>query len=216
MQGRLVTSPTTIVIRDTDTAALVVAVIGLSLAIASLVWQAATFSLSGPRVRVYLAEGLRNPVTGALMLSPLDAYPAHTLQQLQASGFSEHVVGVQAVNHGRLAATVVGWSLDFGAGPSHVNPGDPRNPPLPYRLESHSDATWYTQLDPLRAMQPNFADQSVEGSRARGVVRLADRRTAMSSDSMVIRADRVTFEPAPRGAAARLARGLPGGVLRRR
>jgi hypothetical protein len=41
-----------------DTAALVIAILGLVLAVLSLAWQAVTFVLTGPRVKVHLKEGL--------------------------------------------------------------------------------------------------------------------------------------------------------------
>ena len=48
-----------------STAVLVIAVLGLVLSVASLVWQAATFRLNGPRIRVELLVGAVNgPLCG--------------------------------------------------------------------------------------------------------------------------------------------------------
>ena len=62
-EGRLQGEVTSGVSSDAvDTAALVIAIISLVLAVLSLAWQAVTFVLTGPRVKVCLKEGLRGPL----------------------------------------------------------------------------------------------------------------------------------------------------------
>ena len=78
-----------------DEVTLVFAVLGLVLAVASLVWQFASFQLSGPRVRVRLREGLRD--LQGVLIGPPAMYP---------NAVGEHVLAVEVVNSGRLPATV--------------------------------------------------------------------------------------------------------------
>ncbi len=79
---------------------LVVAILGVVLAVASLVWQAATFVLSGSRVGLTLRRGLiRRDGAGtvALALGPLEP-SADRYAMLREQGFSEEVVIVEVRN----------------------------------------------------------------------------------------------------------------------
>jgi hypothetical protein len=124
-----------------STVTLITAIVALGLSACSLTWQAATFVLSGPRIRVRLAEGLRNP-TGGVMVAPKSVY-SDGGRKVRAMGYTQHVLLVQAENSGRLPATVSGWKLQLARGHAiFINPEDPLNPPLPHRLESHSSQSW--------------------------------------------------------------------------
>jgi hypothetical protein len=69
---------------------LVVAIVGVSLALASLAWQAATFVLSGSRVRLTLRRGaLRRTMGGvARMSGPLQP-TASDYDVMHSQGFTE-------------------------------------------------------------------------------------------------------------------------------
>ncbi len=164
---------------------LVIAVVGVTLAALSLGWQAATFFLTGPRVKVYLREGFRGP--RGVMIAPPSIYTEGGLEALGRMGYVDHVLAVEAVNRGRLPATVHNWAIRFGNNVVYTNPADPQNPQLPYRLESHTSASWYAPLDDLQSLQPDFHDQSVRAATARGEVDLQSRRRAVTSrDALVI------------------------------
>jgi hypothetical protein len=172
-----------------QTATLVIAVVGVALATLSLGWQAATFLLSGPRVKVFLAQGYRGP--GGVMLAPIETY-SDGGAAIARMGFTEHVLAVHAVNRGRLPASITNWTVRFSNGATYMNPTDTLNPKLPYRLEAHADATWYAPAAFLQEAQKGFADGSDGAARARGEVSLASREKSVRSRySLIIRAEGV-------------------------
>jgi|GEM_PF-1339500 len=166
------------------TTTLVIAVVGLGLSALSLGWQAASFLLSGPRVRVHLQEGLRGP--GGAVLAPSSIYTDDGRAALERQGFDEPILAVIVVNRGRLPATVGNWSIRFGNGAAYQNPGDPRNPALPYRLEPFTSESWYSPLDHLQQLQAVFNDQSEAAALVHGVVDLGSRETVSSKDALLV------------------------------
>jgi hypothetical protein len=186
-----------------EIATLVIAVVGVTLAALSIGWQASTFFLSGPRVRVALREGFQGPF-GA-MLGPPSLYAETGTESLVRMGYTEHVVGVEAVNRGRLPATVVLWSLRFGNGAAYQNPSDPSNPELPYRLEPETSAIWYAPVEHLRAFQEALVDQSESTATLRAQVSLASGREITSKNGLVIGPE----TRAPRSRMSRLRQRLP-------
>lgn len=173
-----------------EIATLVIAIIGLILAVVSLLWQAATFVLSGPRVKVRLREGIRGDHGGAL-LGPIENYTADGLAALTAQGYSEHVLGIEVVNTGRLPATIRTWGLRFGNRAVYTHNLDPRNPPLPHRLEPATSEVWYVPVANLQELQGDFVDQSREAATARADVDLATGKTVSSRDGFTIRPDEI-------------------------
>lgn len=178
-----------------NTATLVIAVVGLGLSVLSLGWQAASFFLSGPRVRVHLQEGFRG--MGGAVLAPPSVYTDQGREALERQGFTEHILAVIVVNRGRLPATVGNWSIRFGNGAAYQNPGDPRNPALPYRLEPFTSESWYAPVDHLQKLQEVFTDQSETAAHVRGVIDLGSRETLASQDALILGPDGVRM-PTPR------------------
>ena len=88
-----------------ELAALVPGVVGVVLATLSLIWQAMSFLLTGPRVNVRLSESLR-AAHGGVVVGPLSIYPDASRTALEDDGYTEHVFTVTATNAGRLPATV--------------------------------------------------------------------------------------------------------------
>lgn len=169
-----------------ETAALAVAIIGLVLAVLSLVWQAVTFVLAGPRVKVRLKEGLRGPA-GAV-IAPPSIYTDAGRAALEADGYNEHVLAVVVTNSGRSPTTVQRWSLHFGNGVVYTHQLDPRNPGLPHRLESHTTETWYASVDEIAPLVEGFVDQSESARTLRAEVDAASQ-TATSRERMLVGAD---------------------------
>jgi hypothetical protein len=186
-----------------DTTTLVIAVVGLVLSVASLVWQAASFRLSGPRVKVHLREGFRGPL--GVMVAPPSVYTDVGRAALVRQGYTEHVLVIEAVNKGRLAATVNNWSLRFGNRAVYENPTDPGNPALPHRLESYTSATWTAPVENLEALQDAFDDQGDEAATVRADLKMADRRTVTSREAIVVQLGSTRALPRRR-LARRLAR----------
>jgi hypothetical protein len=128
-------------------ATLVIAVLGVVLSVASLTWQAATFILSGSRVRADLKHGARN-AAGVVHGSPRSMQ--QQLPSLAAQGFTEEVIGIEVHNVGRLAATVDRVSAALAGGMKYNFLSDVVGPSLPHRLEPQSSASWFAPAAPVR------------------------------------------------------------------
>jgi hypothetical protein len=127
---------------------LVVAIIGVALAVASLAWQAATFVLSGSRVGLTLRRGLiRRDGSGtvALALGPLEPNAGH-YGVMREQGFTEEVVIVEVRNRGRMAVSVESVRADTQDGWGFARIADPENPTVPHRLEPGAKETWHEKL----------------------------------------------------------------------
>jgi hypothetical protein len=95
-----------------DIVTLVVAIVGLALAALSLGWQAATFVLSGSRVRVTLRRGaVRRGFGETVRVS----FPEHATERevlvARKQGFTEDVAVAEVRNRGRLAISVEDVSI---------------------------------------------------------------------------------------------------------
>lgn len=154
----------------TDAITLIVAIAGLTLAVVSLGWQAATFVLTGPRVKVNLQQGALGP--GGAVVGPVDAGMSAT--ELAQQGFTEPILAIEVVNVGRMPTTVTGWHAEFENGMKFTNPQYPLNPALPFRLEPQSKATWYVEARSVHA--------TVSASHASGVTKAASQEVRMSVD----------------------------------
>ncbi len=128
------------------TATLVIAVVGLVLSVASLVWQATTFRLSGPRVRVELLIGAVS--RNGFATAPLGSGWQRSLEQLQANGLPTAVLAVRVRNVGRQATSVERYEAAFNNRASYsLTVPPPGCPSLPYRLEAEAQAVWWLPLE---------------------------------------------------------------------
>lgn len=140
---------------------LVVATVGVSLALASLVWQAATFVLSGSRVCLTLrrgfikldAQGRTMRAAGPLQLS------ASEYAEMRRKGFDEEVLIVEVRNRGRMAVSVEGVSATTDDGWGFERAADPENPALPHRLEPGAKQTWHVELALFQGLVDNDGKQ---------------------------------------------------------
>jgi hypothetical protein len=171
-----------------NTVALVFAVVGVVLALVSLGWQAATFFLSGPRVKVSFAEGLRGAHDG-VMIGPPSIYTEAGREALEADGYTERVVAVTARNVGRMATTASMWAIRFGNGTLYTLAAHPRNRPVPFRLDAFEEVTWYAPLNDLTALQAQFVDQGDDAALASAVVDLASGAKVEGRTRLRIRAN---------------------------
>ena len=126
------------VLYTSDTATTVIAVLGLLFALASLGWQAWTFRLSGSRVRVEIARGLKSE-THAVTMPPTAT--AQQIEDVRSQGFTQRVLAVTVSNSGRGETSIasVDVLLPRGGGVSE----SVHEPPLPFRLVGESEQTWY-------------------------------------------------------------------------
>jgi hypothetical protein len=181
-----------------EIATLVIAVIGLVLATLSLIWQASTFFLTGPRVKVRLSEGLRSP-QGGVVIAPPSIYTEAGRAALDADGYTEHVLAVTARNAGRAPVSLTRWSLRFGNEVVVVYPGGGGNVPLPHRLEPAADITWYAPVPDVVPYVADFVDQSERARTLRGEVDTALGTTVASRQRITVGADATTRTKHGRG-----------------
>ncbi len=129
-----------------STAVLVIAVLGLVLSTSSLVWQAATFRLNGPRVRAELLVGAMS--AHGFATAPVGKNWRRDLAALQRNELPNPVVAVRVRNIGRQATTVTGYRAVFDTGgPYGLTGAPPGCPQLPYRLEADDVGMWWLPLD---------------------------------------------------------------------
>jgi hypothetical protein len=159
------------------TAALAVAVVGLVLAALSLGWQLASFFLAGPRVRVHIREGFRG--ADSVLVGPPSTYTEKGLRDFEARGY-EAVLGIEATNLGRLPASVVSVRFEIGNDQAAYipAPGEPMNPQLPHRLDSHSVAAWWAPREEVENIVRNLVKQSSQTGHVRAHVHLANKEVA--------------------------------------
>lgn len=117
--------------------ALILGIVGTVLAAVSLGWNIASYFLSAGRIKVNLLVGL-------LGAESLVSWPAAELKRVPFDDFpgAEPVVVIEVVNTGRLAFTVTGVGIYFGAGGAYRATGGNPFPPLPHRMDGGEIASW--------------------------------------------------------------------------
>jgi hypothetical protein len=135
-----------------DIITLVVAIAGLGLAVASLIWQAATFVLSGSRVKIQLKRGFLGSPQGvgpvSRVTAPLDATADHAAT-MAAQGFHQELLVVDVRNVGRLPVDITSVDGYLSSGWGFSEPGL-YNEQLPYRLEPGSKQAWHVPIEYFR------------------------------------------------------------------
>jgi hypothetical protein len=188
-----------------NVASLVLGICGVVLASLSLGWQAATYVLTGGRVKVRLRVGGLGD--GGIVIAPPNSLNANWWEYLASQGYPRPIVAVTVANVGRQPVTVARWGLKSGLGMSMYPAADSIGRRLPHRLEVGESETWAVDAAPVRAFiratretlgrrQPESgAPKSLlfGGIQARmaareenvvGVVELADGRTKQSRDTI--------------------------------
>jgi hypothetical protein len=142
--------------------ALIVAIIGLLLAVASLIWQAYTFSRSGIRVMLKVGTGF------AAYENPRQVGPP--------------LLTTTAINVGRFGTSVTSWGIRFPGGLSlaRMPNEDPpwAAPPPGARLEGGEALEFYWPLYELAASIRS--DPRLDPNQARVFVNLAIGKTVLS------------------------------------
>lgn len=163
---------------------LVIAIVGVVLAAASLSWQAATFVLSGHRVRVSLRYGAirREPLGRAIRTTaPLTVDAAHA-RMMAEQGFTEPVLVALVRNVGRMAVSIERVEAGFDDGWSFSRLEDPENAPLPYRLEPGASEAWHVEAEPLQMV----VDADGQPRRARMTVALGTGSVLRTKESVLV------------------------------
>ncbi len=170
-------------VSGSDPATLILASLGVGLALASLLWQGLTFLISGSRVSVKVRVGLKG--VGSVVTLPHAATPKE-VQFMRSQGFTEPVFAVQVNNTGRGSTSVVSVDLVFEDGGAV---GDAAlDPPVPFTLVGESEQSWY--LDARLASGYVKAIEQVKPTgqprAARGRVKLGSKKVVISKNSIPI------------------------------
>ncbi|GAB7046592.1 hypothetical protein [Catenuloplanes indicus] len=94
--------------------AIAISAFSVALSAASLGWQAATYLLTGGRIRVTLELGAVG--NAGLVSAPPKLVTFRTMWSVREQGFDQPVVVVKVANIGRQPVTVQRWSLRNGSG----------------------------------------------------------------------------------------------------
>jgi len=176
-------SPTEAQTTGLDVASFVIALLAFLLAVGSLAWQAATYVLSGGRVKVELMRGLARDSGGDMLTRPESMTP-DTLQRLAAEGYTRPVIGVLVRNVGRMPVTVSGWSLNFSVPGAAYRPlGAAFGPPMPHRLEAGASEAWVADERIVQATANTLVKATTEPISIRGKIELGDGRSYESRES---------------------------------
>lgn len=146
----------------TNVATLVIAVLGLLTALGSVVWQAVSYSRSGPRLRITMKRGyvgMGQMVSGPVKLD--------STKQMADQGLTERFVGVEVTNVGRLPISIDGAEARMENGMAFMETGLSINPPAGTRIEPHSSKSWWVRWEMAVAMvQTTAAIGSEKSNRA--------------------------------------------------
>ncbi len=180
---------------------MIVGVLGLVLASISISWQAASYLLTGGRVKVSLRVGGFG--NGAMVTAPPASLTASWWDGLAKQGYKQPIVAVRVANVGRQPVTVARWGLKSGLGMSLYPMADSIGQPLPHRLEVGESETWAVDMahvdafiqavrEVVREPQPELApgslldrinsQVSIPKQGIAGVVELADGRAKRSEE----------------------------------
>lgn len=161
-----------------------VAVLGVVLACLSLGWQAATYVLTGGRVKVTLLLGAMG--NGGMVTGSPDKLKHGWFDRVAEQGYRSPVVAVKVANVGRQPVTVAQWSVVCPLAGSVTPVGNSIGPALPHRLEVGESATWAVDMHNVHTFMEATRKVLAEGRRvvAFGQVELGDGRTKRSAETM--------------------------------
>ena len=163
---------------------LAVAIAGLVLAAVALTWQAATFLLTGSRLKVDSRQGATD---GRGIVHGMPG--SESIERLRAQGYTHEVLGAEVFNRGRTGVSVTGIRAVTSRGISFAPIADLLGPPMPHRLEPGASASWFFPLAPVRAAiatsaeelgHPNPDDVAIDVDSGDGRRRRAKRKLRVS------------------------------------
>jgi hypothetical protein len=126
--------------------ALIIAIVGLVLATASLTWQLVSFLLSGSRVRVGLRRGARDANGNMLHAAPKNWGDGNDMLA-KSQGYGIPILAVTVHNRGRMAINVE--SVSAAGGTWTIDQQSVPNIPLPHRLEPGAGQAGFVDREPL-------------------------------------------------------------------
>lgn len=143
----------------------ILAALGVALALASLLWQAISWLLSGSRVSVEIARTLSDPEgdKSSIIGASTDA---KTLAFLRNEGFTEPRIMIRVFNRGRGPSEIEQVGIVGPTGDGLVGIFDP---PLPCRIDGETSMHWHIDVSAverwahaLAALRATAAPEMVE------------------------------------------------------
>lgn len=161
-----------------------VAILAVVLACLSLGWQAATYVLTGGRVKVTLLVGAMG--NGGMVTGSPDKLKPGWFDGVAEQGYRSPVVAVKVANVGRQPVTVTRWSVVCPLAGSLTPVANSIGPPLPHRLEVGESATWAVDMHSVHTFMEATRKVVARGRQvvAFGQVELGDGRTKKSSEKL--------------------------------
>ena len=164
-----------------------IALLGAIVGTASLTWNVVQFLLAGPRPKAHLIVGAVSPGRN-LVSGPPSAAIFETFARLATEGYTQRVIGVKVVNHGRAPTRVQRWSVKcMKSGIALAPMADAIGPKLPYDLAPQANETWVVDFQAAYALVHATAktfDQRPEPVRV--VVELGTGKTLVSKETLMI------------------------------
>jgi hypothetical protein len=166
-------------------ASFVIAVVGLVLAVADLVWQFASYSLSGGRVKVEFLGGAMHAGGRGVLTMPAGKLNAEKMQQAAKDGFVLPIMGVRVRNVGRMAVTVAKWEIVATSGLAFNPVGSSIGKPLPHQLDAGQSEMWVVDATMIQDLV-NASREVLKVSRVTltGRVELAAGRSVTGADRL--------------------------------
>lgn len=167
-------------------ATLAVAIVGVVLSTASLVWQFADYLLSGPRIRVQLLHGVADDDLSSVKSWSLDSVPSNDIVDARLADPTRELAVVVIRNIGRSSVYIVSVGLAAGStGPLRYDTTTAGFDTDRVRLEPGdryvSQADLWPLIDELRSARPEptlavTVSQSWNSVTGAGDIRTAARR----------------------------------------
>ncbi|RBM16595.1 phosphoribosylamine--glycine ligase [Prauserella sp. PE36] len=135
--------------------AFVTGLAGLVLAAMSLGWQIASWLLSGGRVKAKLRHGVIGWNGTAAVVGDVqrDGKPNDIAPVRAQGGNGPEVLALEVANVGRAAVTITSYEARLkGTGTAFGPIRDHMGPQLPHRLQPGERATWYIEMQSVRAL----------------------------------------------------------------
>ncbi|GAB3952923.1 hypothetical protein GCM10028832_07630 [Streptomyces sparsus] len=111
--------------------------------VGNLTWQLAQYLLNGPRIQVRMAVGALG--RGGSTTVPVENVKSldETFTALEEQGFTQPILALHVVNHGRLGVELQDFGIDVPKGVRFKPVGDAiTETPMPYVLEPHREGMW--------------------------------------------------------------------------
>lgn len=150
-------------------ASLLVAVLGVVMAAASLTWQAASFVLTGGRPKIDLKPGALAADGGSMVLVEPRQFTPDWFKNTASQGFGRPIVAIEVRNVGRLPITVNRWHLATRVGVTLMPIADSIGPDLPHQINVGQSATWAVGLQEVKGVADTAGEVLGDGETTAAV-----------------------------------------------